>query len=264
MTRPGPVFNPGQTFFLVELRINSPHNRPTTMMIKNYSTIRRTGLVALGAAVAMNTCVISNLLAADPLSPLPLKLPMPSFKGTPDDLPKGPNIEPFSDKPRPAFLAPAGVQNVALNKKVTCSDKSPITGSVSQITDGNKEAIDDAVVELHKNVHWVQVDLEQEYNIYALLIWHDHRYVQVFRCVVVQAADDPDFTKNVVTLFNNDIENVAGLGIGKDKQYFETNQGKLIDTKGAKARYLRFYSKGSNASALNCYTEIEAYGLPAK
>jgi hypothetical protein len=31
-----------------------------------------------------------------------------------------------------------------------------------------------------------------------------------------------------------------------------------------KARYLRFYSKGSNASALNCYTEIAVYGLPAE
>jgi hypothetical protein len=198
------------------------------------------------------------------MAPLPIKLPMPSFKGTPDDLPKGPNIEPFSDKPRPDFLAPAGVVNIALNKKVTSSDKSPITGSTAQITDGNKDAIDDAVVEMHKNVQWVQVDLEQDHHIYAILIWHDHRYVQVFRCVVVQVADDPDFTKNVQNLFNNDIENVAGLGIGQDKQYFETNQGKLIDTKGVKGRYLRFYSKGSNASALNCYTELEVYGLPAR
>jgi hypothetical protein len=232
-------------------------------MINRTSFTRRTWLVALSGALAMNTYVLGNLWAADQ-APLPIKLPMPSFKGTPDDLPKGPNIEPFTDKPRAPFMAPAGVQNVALNKKVTSSDKSPITGSVSQITDGNKEAIDDAVVEMHKNVQWVQIDLEQDYSIYALLLWHDHRYVQVFRCVVVQTADDPDFTKNVQTLFNNDFENVAGLGIGKDKQYFETNQGKLIDTKGVKARYLRFYSKGSNASALNCYTEIEVYGLPAK
>jgi hypothetical protein len=221
---------------------------------------RRIGLVVLSAAIATNTL---PLLAAD-TAPLPLKLPMPSFKGTPDDLPKGEHIEPFTDKPRAPFLAPAGVQNVALNKKVTSSDKSPITGSVSQITDGNKEAIDDAVVEMHKNVQWVQIDLEKDYDLAAIVIWHDHRYVQVFRCVVVQSAEDPDFTKNVQTFFNNDYENIAGLGIGSDKQYFETNQGKLIDTKGKKARYLRFYSKGSNASALNCYTEIEAYGLPSK
>ena len=234
-------------------------------MMNNYSTTRRIGLVVLSAALATNAL---TLLAAD-TAPLPLKLPMPSFKGTPDDLPKGEHIEAFTDKPRAPFLARIGVQNVALNKKVTASDKSPITGTVSQVTDGNAEAIDDAVVEMHKNVQWVQIDLEKDCDIDAILMWHDHRYVQVFRCVVVQTAEDPDFTKNVQTLFNNDYENVAGLGIGKDKQYFETNQGKLIDTKGAdakgtKARYLRFYSKGSNASALNCYTEIAVYGLPAK
>jgi hypothetical protein len=196
------------------------------------------------------------------LAALAIKLPMPSFKGTPDDLPVGPNIEPFTDKLRAPFLAPVGVENVALHRKVTSSDKSPITGSLDQVTDGNKEAIDDAVVELHKNVQWVQIDLERDYVMYAILIWHDHRYVQLYRCVVVQVADDPDFTQNVRTLFNNDMENLAGLGIGKDKQYFETNQGKLIDTKGVKGRYLRFYSKGSNASALNCYTEVEVYALP--
>lgn len=226
----------------------------------NYRLTRRIGVFALSAVIATNAL---TLLAAD-TAPLPLKLPMPSFKGTPDDLPKGEHIEPFTDKPRAPFMAPAGVQNVALNKKVTSSDKSPITGSVSQITDGNKDAIDDAVVEMHKGVHWVQIDLEKDFDVAALLIWHDHRYVQVFRCVVVQAADDPDFTKNVRTFFNNDYENTAGLGIGSDKQYFETNQGKLIDTKSAKARYLRFYSKGSNASALNCYTEIEVWALPSK
>ena len=205
-----------------------------------------------------------SLPAAEALSPLPLKLPMPAFRSTPPEMPRSPHIEPFSDKPRPAFMAPAGVQNIALNKRVTSSDKNPIAGTLSQITDGDKDAIDDAVVEMHKNVQWVQIDLEQDHNIYALVLWHDHRYMQVFRCVAVQVADDPDFTKNVQTLFNNDIENAAGLGIGKDRQYFETNQGKLIATKGIQGRHLRFYSRGSNDSALNRYTEIEVYGMPVQ
>lgn len=225
--------------------------------------IKRIVKTALSAAFVLNTTLAFDLIAADKV-PLPLKLPMPSFKGTPADLPKGDYIEPYSDKPRPAFLAPAGVQNVALNKKVTSSDKSPISGTLSQVTDGNKEALDDAVIELHRSVQWVQIDLEKAAAIHAIVIWHDFRYVQAFRSVVVQVADDPDFTTNVRTLFNNDYENNAGLGIGTDKQYFENNQGKLIDAKGVKARYLRFYSRGSNASGLNCYTEIEVWALPAK
>jgi hypothetical protein len=65
-------------------------------------------------------------------------------------------------------------------------------------------------------------------------------------------------------VFNNDNDNTTGHGIGADKEYFETHFGKLIDTKGAQGRYVRFYTKGSTESALNEYTEIEIYGRPAK
>ena len=52
----------------------------------------------------------------------------------------------------------------------------------------------------------------------------------------------------------------AGMGIGTDKEYVETNEGKLIDAKGATARYIRLYSQGSTSSELNHYTEVEVYG----
>jgi hypothetical protein len=219
----------------------------------------------LTAAVTADVPATAAEAVEAALAPLPLKLPLPTLKGTPEDLPKGPNIEPLSDKPRPVFLAPQGARNVALHKKVTASDKSPITGQVSQITDGNKEAVDDQVVELRKGVQWVQVDFGEGCELYAVVVWHDHRLIQIFRSVVVLAADDPDFIENVTVLFNNDTENAAGLGIGFDKQYFETQQGKLIPVKNnLRARYLRCYSRGSNSSALNCYQEIEVYGQPVK
>lgn len=207
-----------------------------------------------------------HLYAADSdLAPLPLKLPLPTLKGTPDNLPKGANIEPPPEGPRAAFLAPKGAVNVALNKKVTASDKRLITGELSQITDGQKEAYDDQVVEMRRGVQWVQIDLGEVCEIYAVVVWHDHRVLQIFRNVVIQTADDPDFVENVTVLFNNDTENVAGLGIGFDRQFFETQHGKLIPAKsGLRARYLRLYSKGSNLSAFNCYQEVEVYGKPAK
>ncbi|MBM3838694.1 MAG: discoidin domain-containing protein [Verrucomicrobia bacterium] len=216
----------------------------------------------LSAALVLTT---TSAQAADAdLAPLPLKLPLPTLKGTPDDLPKGPNIEPPTEKPRPPFLAPKGTRNLALNKKVTASVKSPFNGDLSQITDGTKEAFDDQAVELRSGVQWVQLDLGEVCDIHALVVWHDHRWLQVFRSVVVLTADDPDFVENVKILFNNDAENAAGLGIGTDKQYFETQQGRLISApSGLKTRYLRFYTKGSNLSGLNCYQEIEVYGLPA-
>ena len=195
------------------------------------------------------------------LEPLKLHLPAPGFRGTPRELPKGEHIESWRGKPRPPFLAPVGAGNLALRKKVTASTPSTIGGRLEQITDGDKEALDDSVVELRKGVQWVQIDLEASYPLYAILLWHDHRELLLFRCVVVQIADDADFTRNVRTLFNNDYENEAGLGCGQEKQYFETFEGKMIDAHGAKARYVRCYSRGSTDSALNCYTEIEVYGL---
>lgn len=215
----------------------------------------------LAAALAAN-----DLNAAEgELAPLPLKLPPPTLKGTPDDLPKGANVEAVQEKAPPPFLAPKGARNLALNKKVTGSDRNPISGELSQITDGTKEAFDEQAVEMRKGVQWVQIDLGEVCDIYAVVLWHDHRVLQVFRSVVVQTADDPDFIENVTTLFNNDTENSAGLGIGFDKQYFETQFGKIIPAKsGLKARYVRCYSKGSNLSALNAYQEIEVYGQSAK
>lgn len=227
------------------------------------ATVRR-GLV-FGAVLAATAVGAGTVGAADQeLAPLPLKFPLPTLKGTPEDLPKGEHIEPISEKPRPPFLAPKGARNVALNKKVTASDKKPINGQLSQITDGLKEAFDEQVVEMRKGVQWVQIDLGEVCELYAILVWRDHRVIQAFRNVVVLAADDPDFVDNVTILFNNDTENLAGLGIGMDKQYFETQQGKLIPVKNnLRTRYLRFYSRGSNSSAWNCYQEIEVYGQPA-
>ena len=194
---------------------------------------------------------------------LALQLPSPTLKGTPEDLPKGPHIEPLSDKPRPAFMAPKGVKNVALGKPVT-SSVAPFSGELSQITDGKKEAFDSDAVEFKKGTQWVQVDLGDVYSIYAIAMWHDHRYIQVIHDVIVQVSDDPEFKTNVQTLFNNDLDNSSGLGVGADREYFETNHGKIADAKGVKARYVRGYTKGGTGTALNCWQEIEVYALKAK
>jgi hypothetical protein len=88
--------------------------------------------------------------------------------------------------------------------------------------------------------------------------------VWVYYDIVVQVADDSDFIRNVRTLFNNDIDNSAGFGVGKDMHYVETNEGRLIDTESVKARYVRLYSNGNNANDLNHYVEVEVYGKPAE
>ena len=119
-------------------------------------------------------------------------------------------------------------------------------------------------VELGPGVQWVTVDLGTPHEIYAILFWHFHKTARVYLDVVVQVADDEDFTQNVRTLFNNDHDNTAGQGKGKDMNYVETSEGKLVDAKGAKAQFVRLYSSGSNANDLNHYVEVEVFGRPVK
>jgi hypothetical protein len=194
---------------------------------------------------------------------LKLNLPEHTLKGTPEDLPIGPNVEPPSDKPPMPVQVPKGVVNVAAGKPVT-SSVPPFLGELRQITDGKKEPVDDDAVEFKKGVQWAQVDLGQSYAIYAVAMWHDHRYVQAMHDVIVQVSDDAEFKAGVTTLYNNDADNSAGFGVGTDREYFELQWGRVAPGKGVKARYVRGYTKGGSLSALNCWQEIEVYALPAK
>jgi hypothetical protein len=196
------------------------------------------------------------------LKPLPIKFPEPTLRGTPEDLPSGPNIDPPPKQDPPPFLAPEGVKNVAHGKPVTSSVR-PFTGELAQLTDGKKEAFDTDAIEMRSGSHWVQVDLGAPHVIYAVALWHDHRYIQITRDVIVQIADDPEFKENVHTIFNNDRDDSSKQGPGTDKEYFETKYGKVVDARGARGRYVRGYSKGTSLTALNCWQELEVYGVPA-
>ncbi len=193
-----------------------------------------------------------------------LELPKPMFVGTPQDT-KVPNLEKPLGHARPPFLAPPGTKNVALGKPVSGSDEEPIIGELDYITDGDKEAADGSYVELGPFVQHVTIDLEAMYEIYAIVVWHYHKQARVYYDVIVQVADDPDFIENVQTVFNNDIDNSAGLGVGTDMHYTETNEGKLIDllNKDVKGRYVRLYSNGNTSNDLNHYIEVAVFGKPA-
>jgi hypothetical protein len=200
---------------------------------------------------------------AGKLAPIPIQLPKPMFEGTPQNM-AVPNLQKPLGRPRDPFLAPAGVTNVAKGKKVTSSDTEPVIGEIEQVTDGDKKGADGSYVELGPGRQHVTIDLGAPHEVFAVLFWHFHKTPRVYLDVVAQVADDADFKKNVRTLFNNDHDNTSGLGAGKDMNYVETAEGKLVDAKGARARYVRLYSKGSSANELNHYVEVEVFGRPAK
>jgi hypothetical protein len=192
--------------------------------------------------------------------PLQLKLPNPMFVGTPQNLQGIENLEADSKQPRPTSYVPEGTRNLALNKPVTSSEMDPITGTLDMIVDGDKEATEGSVVELGPFAQWVVIDLQKEYELYAIVVWHYHKTARVYQDVVVQVSTDPKFTENVTTLFNNDNDNSLGLGAGQDKNYIDKAEGKLIDAKGTKARYVKLWSQKNNQDDYTHYIEVEVYG----
>lgn len=197
---------------------------------------------------------------ADKRVPLKIKLPKPAFKGTPRNAPPGVRLEKPRKGPRPPLLVPKGVHLLSAGKPVTASDTDPIIGEIKFVTDGDAEATEGGYVELGPGVQWVQIDLGQPHELYAVLVWHYHINARIYHDVIVQVSLDKDFKKSVTTLFNNDHDNSAGLGRGDAREYWETYEGKLIDAHGTKARYVRLYSQGNTEDDQNHYTEVRVYG----
>lgn len=213
------------------------------------------------SAIAALAVLAGSAVAQDKV-PLKTDLPKPLFVGTPVPV-KLKNLEPARQGKRPDFMVPAGTTNIAAGKKVTSSDNEPVMGSLELVTDGDKAGDEGSWVELGPDKQWVQIDLEKSSEIYAVLIWHFHSQARVYKDVVVQISDDPEFKKGVTTIFNADIDNNHGFGSGKDLAYIENYEGKLIDAKGVKGRYVRLYSNGNTTNKLNHYIEVEVFGKPA-
>lgn len=194
--------------------------------------------------------------------PLKTDLPKPLFVGTPVPI-NVKNLEPSPKGKRPDFMVPAGTVNLAKGKPVTSSDSEPVIGTLDLLTDGDKEGDEGSWVELGPGKQWVQIDLGKDATISAIMLWHFHSQARVYFDVVVQVSDDPKFEKDVTTIFNADAANELGLGAGADRPYIETYEGKLIDAKGVKGRYVRLYSKGNTTNKMNHYIEVEVWGKPA-
>jgi hypothetical protein len=213
------------------------------------------------------TCLLAvalaPIVAQQATEELKLKLPKPMFIGTPTNI-KSANLEAVTGKSRGPFMVPAGTKLLSLKRPVTSSDAAPVIGELDMVNDGEKEGGDGYFIELGPGKQWMQIDLGAPYALHAILVWHYHSQARVYRDVIVQVCDSKDFVKGVQTVFNNDHDNSSGLGVGKDKEYIEVAEGRLVDPKGIKGRYVRMYSNGNTTNDLNHYVEIEVYGTPAK
>lgn len=160
------------------------------------------------------------------------------------------------------MLVPPETRNVSLGKPVSSTDDPPLMGNLGMVTDGNKGTSDDDFLELDPGVQYAMIDLGARYEIDAICLWHYVRQYRVYFDVIVQVADDPEMTRNVTTLFNNDMDDSVRLGLGQDKHYVDTHFGMLIDVKGVHGRYVRLYSNGNSTNDLNHYAEVEVHSRP--
>lgn len=229
------------------------------MKIQHQTTVFKNAFIFTIAWIFVLTPLVSGQ-GADKVE-LQLQLPKPMFIGTPMNI-KSPNLEKVTGKPRGPFYVPKGTVLLSSGKPVTSSDPMPIIGELEMITDGDKEGGDGYFVELGPGTQWIQVDLGAPAALHAILVWHYHSRAQVYRDVIVQVSDDEEFLTGVKTIFNNDHDNTAGMGVGKDKEYIETSEGRLFDPNGIQGRYVRLYSGGNTSNDLNHYIEVEIYGTP--
>ncbi|MDA3923946.1 MAG: hypothetical protein PF904_04515 [Kiritimatiellae bacterium] len=195
--------------------------------------------------------------------PLKLKLPKPTFEGTPIDV-RSPHREAYRGDgvPPPPLMVPEGTRLLSGNCRVTSSDVRVRKNELSLVTDGNKQYSALAYLELAPGVQWVQIDLATQVVVHAVCLWRERPEMCVYRDTVVQLSNDPGFVTDVTTVFNNDYNNSARLGKGADKEYMEDYFGRRIDTEGVQARYVRIFSNGNTSDPYNHFTEIEVYGQP--
>ena len=127
------------------------------------------------------------------------------------------------------------------------------------VTDGQTTTINNYANGI-PGLQWIQMDLGAAYELNAIQLWHYYGDGRSYQDVVVQLSNDETFTDGVATVFNNDKDGSAGLGVGTDNEYSETSAGKAIAFAATNARYVRFYSNGSNVNGWNHYVEIKVYG----
>jgi len=223
-------------------------------------------------AKIINKTIASFLAGGKILEVLDLKLGPDAVTratpGYPKNLVPPPHLR--EDVKRPPFMVPPATVNLALGKPVTCSmEEDPYEGTLPMLTDDNKKCGQFDFVELDFGPQWVQVDLGQIETLYAVVVWHFYKNKVIYNDVIVQVADDEEFTVNKRTVFNNDHDDSTGEGKGEDTAYGAAWWGELVDLRGGNndgslARYIRVWTDGGCADEATRFVEIAAYGKGKK
>ena len=215
--------------------------------------------------VLIGVAAFATVVMADKVA-IKFELPPPHITGTPKEI-KSDNLEPDrgQGKLRPPIMVEPEFAKKLTNEdtKVTTSEEA-VSGENEYVVDGDKTADMTAMLQLPSGLQWVQLDLGAEHVISAICVWHDQGDDRVYKDVIMQISNDEKFADKtkITTVFNNDHDQTSKLGLGKgpDKEYRERNDGRPVDAKLTKGRYVRVYSAGSSSEPTNNYIEIEVFG----
>ncbi len=161
-------------------------------------------------------------------------------------------------------IPPDQEQNLSKGKTVTYSAirSGESTGvPVSYLTDGDTSLTHLVAVGNASQLVSVTVNLPQASTITRLKMWHYWGDGRTYHDVIVQLSSTANFSSGVTTVFNNDTNNSAGLGVGTDAEYAETSAGKeIVLPAPVIAQYARFYIAANSVNTFNHYVELQVFG----
>ena len=212
--------------------------------------------------IAFSVAAAALFAVADDKVAIKFEIPPPHSSGTPKEV-KSDNLEPDPGPGsyRAPIMVPAGFdKKLTTEDTVVTTSEEAVTGDNEFVVDADKTPDATCMLQLPGGVQWVQLDLGAEKTVSAVCVWHDQGDDRVYKDVIVQLSNDAKFATGVTTIFNNDHDNTSKLGKGTDKEYRERNDGRPVDAKLTKGRYVRCYSNGSSSEPGNNYVEIEVFG----
>lgn len=133
--------------------------------------------------------------------------------------------------------------NAALGKP-SYGSEGPLALSQTAINDGIISDSETAISGVGEGLQWAQIDFGRSYDVNKIKLWHYYADGRNYHDVIVRLSNTEDFSSGVTTVFNNDGDNSANLGIGGDAEYAETAEGKTIHFNTVNARYVRLYTNG--------------------
>jgi len=154
-------------------------------------------------------------------------------------------------------LAFTAITNLA--KGIVPTASSTGWSSLAAATDGTKSVSNYADSGSASGLQYIQLNLGKQSEISSIKLWHYFGNPRIYRDVIVQLSNDPNFSSGVTTVYNNDTNNSAGRGTGSNSEYGESSGGLTINFNTVTAQYVRCYSNGSSVNNYNHVSEIEVY-----